>query len=356
MASRTQPKRANTPSSPEPLFACAGLILVGFLYRAELFAFDPAKWATLSAWVLLLAGIWIARAHDQHFEHMLRRLKQREAIALSPEGFEQWLQKVRHRAHESALIGSLVFPALILVAYTFVYVGERLNGMDTLQRIWLVAEVTLEVIAARIIGRYVGRGISYGFLGKHLAKDEVTLNVIPGHSDNTAGLRPIGDFYFYQATVTALPVFFFAFWVLVIPLWSTIAPAASLEFASQWKNTYLVFFFIALGIEVLAFILPLWFFHREMSVQKQNMRSRADELSATLSKLQRDITSQERLRDYGEERTQLVEQIALLENLPTWALAPDVRQRFAWGNLACLSPFALQLSQTILDAVSKGTS
>lgn len=338
----------------ESLFAGAGFFGVGFLYRPELLELDPAKWATLSAWLFLLAGIWMVCTIDRRLETMLRRLKQREAIAMSPDDFERWLTKVRARAHESGLIGSLVLPAIILLAYACVYVGARLDAMLTIERIWLVAEVTLEVIAARIVGRYVGRGISYSFLGRHLIKDNVKLNVIPGHSDNTAGLRPIGDFYFFQAMVTALPVLFFAFWILITPVWSTIAPEASLEFATHWKNTYLVFLFISLGIEVVAFILPLWFFHREMSHQKHDMQSRVDELSATLSKLQRDITTQERLQDNGEERTQLVEQIALLENLPTWALAPEVRQRFAWGNLACFSPFVMQISQSVFDAVAKG--
>ncbi len=82
----------------------------------------------------------------------------------------------------------------------------------------------LETISAMIVGRFVGRGIFYGFLGKQMAIDGVRINMIFGHSDHAAGLRPIGDFYFFQATATALPVLFFAFWVLMMPVWSTSGP------------------------------------------------------------------------------------------------------------------------------------
>jgi hypothetical protein len=252
----------------------------------------------------------------------------------------------------AAFVGSIVFPAILLVAYVSVYSGDRWDAMLTVDRSLLWAEVAFEAIGAFIVGRYLGRGLSYGFLGKQLAYDGVKLNMILGHSDNAAGLRPIGDFYFYQAIVTALPVIFFAFWVLVTPVWAGLWPSSQSEFAAQWTNTYLACFVLALGIEVLSFVLPLWFFHQEMTSHKREMQTRVDELSAKLSRLQRERTLQTDLHDDGDQRVLLNEQIALLENQPTWALAPDVRQRFAWGNIACLSPVALQMSRTLWGAVT----
>lgn len=336
----------------EFLFALASLAIVSTVYRDALIAMNPAKWATVSAWGLLMVGIVIAGGLSDRFEQMLRRLHNRDAIKATPEEFEQLLARVRQRAQKAAAIGSVLFPAILLLAYAWVYAGARWNALPTLDRVWFMGEVILEAIAARFVGRYVGRGISYGFFGKHLADDCVKLKVIPGHSDSAAGLRPIGDFYFHQATVTALPVAFLAFWVLVIPTWTTLWPSIDSEFALQWKNTYLVFFFLTLGLEVLAFVLPLWFVHQLMAVQKDGMQTRVDELSAKLSKLNQEPTALGQTPDDGTERALLIEQIASFENLPTWALAPDVRQRFAWGNLAFLASPALQMSQTVIDAVT----
>lgn len=338
----------------ESLFACLGLVMVGVLYRSELAAMDPAKWATVSAWIVLVIGISIASQLDRRFKQMLRRLNDREAIALTPIQFEKLLERVFSRARTATQIGGLVVPAILIISYGCVYAGDRWNSMLFVDRILLVAEVALEMISAFIVGRYVGQGISYGFLGRQLAKDDVKLNVILGHSDNAAGLRPIGDFYFYQATVTALPVVFFTFWVLIMPVWSNFWPNTESEFASQWKNTYLIFFFIALGIEVLSFLVPLWFFHQQMVGQKSKMQRRADNLSASLLRLQRNDTSENQIavQEEGMKQAMLVEQIAMLESLPTWALAPEVRQRFAWSNLAFLSPAAIQMSRTVFDAVA----
>ncbi|MCM2369258.1 hypothetical protein [Aporhodopirellula aestuarii] len=336
----------------ECLYACVGLAIVSLLHRDSLFAMDPAKWATVSGWALLIVGIVIAGQLRDRFEQMLRRLHNREAIVASQIEFDQLLVRIHHRAQKAASIGSVLFPAILLIAYACVYAGQRWFAMPTLDRAVFMGEVILEAIAARFVGRYVGRGISYGFLGKHLASECVKLKVIPGHSDSAAGLRPIGDFYFHQATVTALPVAFLAFWVLVIPTWSTIWPSTESEFALQWKNTYLVFFFFTLGIEVLAFVLPLWFVHQLMAAQKTSLQSRVDELSAKLSKLQQAPTASGQNPDDGTDRALLIDQIASLENLPTWALAPDVRQRFAWGNCAFLASPALQMSQTVIDAVT----
>ncbi len=105
---------------------------------------------------------------------------------------------------------------------------------------------------------------------------------------------------------------------------------------------------------MLTFVLPLWFFHQEMVQQKLRLLPRADELSAELSQLQRDRTAHRELRPDAPEPAQLVEQIELLESLPTWPLAPEVRNRFAWGNLAFLAPPAAKMSQTVLEAFSAG--
>lgn len=345
-------RRSVFTSRLELLFLGIGLMIVSIVYRVELAALDPAKWATISAWILLLVGISIAQQLDGRFEQMLRRLSNRQAISLSPAKFEEFLDRLGDRARLAAVIGGLLLPAILLAAYAWVDSGRAWGSMAPSERAWLLGEITLESISALIAGRYVGRGVFYGLLGKQMTHDGVRLNMIFGHSDHAAGLRPIGDFYFFQAMVTALPVVFFAFWVLMMPVWSALWPDTDPTFGLRWKNIYLGFFFIAMSVEMVAFALPLWFFHQEMVRQKLRLMPRADELSAELSLLQRDRTKQRSMRADTPEPAQLVEQIELIESLPTWPLAPDVRNRFAWGNLAFLAPPAAKMSQTVMEAFS----
>ena len=333
------------------MFACISLLIVSAIHRDSLIAMDPANWASVSAWCLLIVGIVIANRLGGRFESMLERLHKRNAIEASQTQFNRLLEQTRKRARNAATAGSLILPLLLIASYAGVYAGEQWHSTPRIDRLWFVGEVMLEVIAARLVGRYAGRGIAYGLFGRQLVKQRIRLTLIPGHSDSAAGLRPIGDYYFYQATITALPVLFFAFWVLAMPNWTKIWPGSDSDFEAQWKNTYLIFFLVTIGIELLTFALPLWFFHQQMSAQKKQMQSRVDELSARLYRLQQSPAVEHRPFDDGPERGDLIEQIASLENLPTWPLAPDVRQRFAWGNLAFLASPALQMSQTVLDAV-----
>jgi hypothetical protein len=39
---------------------------------------------------------------------------------------------------------------------------------------------------------------SYGRLGHWLKKQEILVQVKPGYPDGVVGLKPVGDFYFFQ--------------------------------------------------------------------------------------------------------------------------------------------------------------
>ncbi|MFK8115369.1 MAG: hypothetical protein AB8B91_24440 [Rubripirellula sp.] len=350
----SEPSYRNSPW--EMWFICVGLVLVCLVYRQELMAFSSAKWATVSAWVLMAIGVTIAQKLEGRFEQMLQRLSDRSALSLSPAEFIEFRNQMRTRASTAASVGGIALPALLLLAYFL-----TLSSFD-----WLtVGEIFVELICALLVGRHAGRGVLYGFLGKQLADEGIKVNMILGHSDHAAGLRPIGDFYFLQAIIAALPVVFFAFWVVMMPIWMATWPQSDPHFVS-WKTTYVGFLIIALVLELTAFVLPMLFFHQQMKDQKRQLLPLADQLSAELSHVQLERTARLTAlanpeieipfdtEHVGADPGQLVDQIALLESLPTWPLAPQIRNRFALGNLALLAPGAMKLSQTVSDAISNG--
>lgn len=88
-------------------------------------------------------------------------------------------------------------------------------------RISLIARVPLiavEAAAGYVAGLHLGRMASYGALGRFLKQKGCSIRVWPGHVDGAAGLRPIGDFYFFQAMVAGIPAMFLAAWWFLIPL------------------------------------------------------------------------------------------------------------------------------------------
>jgi hypothetical protein len=71
---------------------------------------------------------------------------------------------------------------------------------------------------------------SYGQLGWHLNSEPVEVLVQPSHVDGVAGMKPLGEFYFYQAMVVGIPAVFLAVWWFLFPIWP--------RDYSHWEDSY----------------------------------------------------------------------------------------------------------------------
>jgi hypothetical protein len=65
--------------------------------------------------------------------------------------------------------------------------------------------VVLESVGAYVAGYHLGRMAGFGRLGPFLRARDCMPKVRPGHLDGMGGLKPVGDFYFFQAMVVAIP-------------------------------------------------------------------------------------------------------------------------------------------------------
>ena len=102
-----------------------------------------------------------------------------------------------------------------------------------------------ETYWAYIAGWHLGRMAAYGGLGAALRKAGVSVRAIPGHLDGAAGLKPIGDLFFFQSTVAAIPAIFLAVWLVLIPIWP--------RDYSGWHALYVPLLALSLVFEMLAF-------------------------------------------------------------------------------------------------------
>ena len=275
----------NTPRTAvaELLFVFTGLVLVCLFYRADLAALNPAKWATLSAWALLLVGLVMAQQLGNRFDRLLRRLNARNALSISDADFAVMKQSLQSRANIASVAGSITLPVILLIAYALVWANDSSATGSSFATLAMTLEIVMEFIAAGIVGSYVGRGVYFGFLGTELSRRQCKVNLILGHSDQACGLRPIGDFYFLQALIVALPVAFFAFWAVMMPVWTATWPETRSDFTTDWQEVYVVFLLVAILLEFASFVFPLISFHRQMKQQKQMLLPLADKLSAKLS-------------------------------------------------------------------------
>jgi hypothetical protein len=244
---------------------------------------------------------------------------------MTPEGRSAFEERLEQRVRPWAVAGGLVVAAIILVAWLVVLSGlsARVRWGD----LWLVV---FECLCGWVAGEKLGRMVAYGFFWRPLNRDGARLHLVPGHLDGAGGLKPLGDFFFYQSVTASIPAIFLAAWWWFIPR------------GSDWRQTYLGLLVVAIAFEVLVFVLPMLSIHATMRGQKAELLSHADQLSHTISSLQARLGkagSADERRGLKDEIADLTEEYWRVQRTPTWPIDPTVRRRFSLNNLALFLPF-----------------
>ncbi len=256
---------------------------------------------------------------------MLTRLANRGTLALDSQALEQLKVNLERRSQLWAKQGSLVASTAIILAFL---------GSSGFTKIPLMI---LEGLGGYIAGRYLGRMASYGTLSQVLRQNEWHLRLQPGHIDKVGGIKPLGDFYFWQAMVTAIPAAFLAIWWVIIPL---------LPRYQSWRQSYLGLLAVAIFFELLAFIIPLWLFHLDMEAEKLRLIKKADEYSYIISELRSqllEVTSKTQEEQLQQSLSKLSQRYWDIEQMPTWPIDASIRRRFTLNNLALFLPLIGQL-------------
>lgn len=313
---------------------CLSLMLgLLVLNELQLFGIELSRWDPLliSGAITFLISIRLALHTSQKMEETLTRLINRGSLQLTEEKLKDFKGYLEARADNWAQRAGLITGVAILIAFLVAF-GPRAYTEQ-------LPLTLIEVILAYIAGHYLGRMASYGGLGWLLRKKNFTLKVQPGHLDGAAGLKPVGDLYFFQAMLIAIPALYLAIWWFLIPVVGRY---------SYWREPYLGLLAVVLIFELLAFLVPMWSFHQEMQDQKIKLLKEADELSeqvvAVQSELAKAKTDQERnvLKD---QLSYMIERYWAIDQMPTWPVDSKVRRRFALNNLALFLPLISQFIQ-----------
>ncbi len=315
------------------MIALAGLSLVIFAHWPELMQMRPNRWAALSAWTLILLGAVMAQSLDGKMADMLRTLVDRRAISMSSLQLHDFLKSIHRRSVSAARFGSFVSATVLIMVYLVQLDYRAATNFDQIV-LWL--EFVLELCAVVVIGQYCGRIILYGRLGSRLRNEGLEIRSIVGHWDQTCGLKPIGDFYSYQAQLALLPALFFGLWTLLMPYW----PTEVTDMYDAWFFWYLGFFIVFMFVQLLVFVLPIVGFSREMSRQKSELEPTLRRLHSSLIELQeqqRSETDAHRIMRWARKRNRILEEISLLEESPTWPVGPKLRSRMKVQNIAIMA-------------------
>ena len=333
-----------TSSISGSILVLLGLILLCLIQILRV-GLDFHRWdfLLLSGTATLAFGIWRVRGIDKKLENTLTLLFNRGTLITTPEELKAFQINFKTQANVWASRSGLIAGTAMLIAFLDAYLRPPF-------KLGHVILTFLEVIGAYIAGRYLGKMAYYGFLKLMLPRNQIGLKVKPGHLDGVSGLKPIGNFYFSQAMITALPAVFLFVWWLIIPFFPQY---------ETWRRPYLGLLAVAITYEILAFVLPLWLFHEEMVKQKQALLEEADTWSYKID----EIRNQLEIAETSEECEVLKERLSFLtkryldiEQMFTWPVDIQTIIKFASTNATLSIPLFIDLAQLIQNITSESST
>ena len=270
-------------------------------------------------------GWYFARQLPERMDNTLDRLYRRGSLSLTEEALEMIKATIRKRTRRWSYRGGLLGAISVLMMWLTVmsYWGKILAKWEL---------TSIATLGGFLAGWYIGDAMSYGTISRILKPHGLQLQVQAGHPDGVGGLKPLGDFYGFQAVLTALPAIFIFIWLWLIPDW----PGLSYY---HWENTYSLLFALALLLEFFTFFLPMRFVHQEMRRQKVLYLPHADALGQRLSQLHMKCATSAEL----EHQSSFTDQISWmapvyrsLEYIPTWPIDKEWRRRLVvWSVAVC---------------------
>ena len=278
--------------------------------------------------ITFLFGFRLWQSIPGRVTETLDRLQHRGSLLVSESGFTPLVLDLKEQSARWARYCALLIFAIILAAFITVFGSDAFNEKLPL--------TIFEAGAGYVTGHCLGSSAFYGALARFLKRHQIRIKVQPGHLDGAAGLRPIGELYFVQASIVAFPAAYLAVWSTLF----FILPGLADRYRG-WQIPYLWLLPIAIAFEILAFLVPMLAFHQEMIRQKKALHQDADVLSRKI------LLAQTQLLDTGSdaERTALNQQITAMtdrywaiERLQTWPVDTQLWRKFAVNNSALLLP------------------
>lgn len=316
-------------------------VLVEALVREDLGSWD---WVWVSGMLAVAVGLPPAFRQLNSVGHAVDRMTDRGVLTGSPRAL---IRRTRQNADLLGWVCGPILSAAVLVAFltrTGTPSASMWTGSADMAN--QVPEAILGSVAAFFVGRAVGGALVIATLGRRITQGPWTLHAQPGHVDGAAGLKPVGDLFFRQAMVIAIP----AVWLIVVLSLKTVAAigANGWNAAHQvvgpgpgWGPWYFVLLLAAVGLEIAAFIAPMVSFHKVMVKQKHELERDTDQRSELLHSLEQELPTirQDSIRQSIEDQISRIREHSLrIEHMPTWPVDDSLRRRFTIRNALLLVP------------------
>ena len=289
-------------------------------------------WLYLSGVALFLVGAEMADQTGERLNSALRGLADGGVLPISDGRMRPMKVALQDTASRYQYIAGISVGLSVLVGWLFYTAGQLSYTL-----IHNPAAIVFESLAGVIAGRRLGRMVAYSSVWTRLEQESVAFVLLPGHPDDALGLKPVGQFFFWQSIVAGLPALYLAIWWFLIP----ILPPSYL----QWRPVFLGLLALAIVFEMLVFLLPMRSIHQMLVLRRQGWRSEADGLIPRIGRIQAALLAATSGHDDLSKQLDVVlNWYRTLRRTPAWPVDPSLRRWFSFNNLALLAPFLSYLA------------
>jgi len=303
-------------------------VVVGFQVADAWGDFAQVDVMFLSGFLAFLLGLELTRRMPARLSAAVDRLFDRGVLSQSATDRAHSRMLLEQRARRWSLRGARTVAGALAAMWAVVLIQKP----GEVRALWLWI-VVFECLCAWVAGEQLGQMAAYGTLWRIHQRHGALLRVQPGHVDGAGGLKPLGDFYLVQSMVAAIPAVYLAVWWWAIPL---------IPRLEVYRTPYLGLLALAVGFEILAFLVPMSSIHRAMLACKVRLNQQADRIARILAELQLALVDAESAQQREEAKARiahLTEQFHRIERAPVWPTSTAIRRRFSVNNVALLLPF-----------------
>ena len=303
---------------------------------------DPSDVLLWSGSIAVSLAFWFAQYIPERLRFTLRRLFESGILRRANERVyadevEALIAEFENSSKSWSRVAGPLLALVVFVLYKIDYLEWDNN--------FTVAFTFYSVLVAYAAGSLLGLVAFNSRIVKLLTARNIRVVPVPGFPDHVAGLRPVGDFYLFQALIVAIPAIHLSVWWFLIRF----APASFSYLPSDygsWEQVYSWLLIVVVVLEVLSFSLPVWQFHGILRKSKLEFQHALDEDFSELAEkyslnfMPEDSSEYESLQiDMQNFRSKFEE----VENMPTWPLAKITRRFFEVNGLLVLPPALIEL-------------
>jgi hypothetical protein len=326
------------------LFTFLLLLASYHLFNKTSFVFsqpDPMYCSALLA--ILVTGLFSVNL-DRRLKASLIILQRRRVLDASDPDFASSHIIPRSNLLAFRIITGAIFDVIYLYVFSKDIQFLIMTGLFLRPSDFLIYEI-IGVLGAFVIGTYYGDTISYSRLGHLLQRYGLRIRLFLGHPDGVCGLKPIGEYYFYQARLFLVPSIYLTIWWLLISLWRNSPTFAVYDY---WRGRLIILVIGLVIMQLSSFVLPMIWFHRQMTLQKWDYVSKYSRLLDHL--LQGNGGRSIELDAVTEHETavsidKVLSKYYEAERMPTWPIDWGTKKKFIVRIVASLSPLLFMLVQ-----------